>query len=84
MLTTKVAVPEQIKFFVAYVKTQFNRKIKIIRTNNGIEFFLPSFYSSKGILHQTSCRQTPQQNSEVEKKKASTPPKCDSSSFISV
>ena len=54
MLTTKGATPEQIKFFVAYVETQFNGKIKTIRTYNGTEFSLPNFYKSKGIIHQTN------------------------------
>jgi len=33
-----------------------------------LNFFLKSFLASKGILHQTSCVETPQQNERVERK----------------
>ena len=42
--------------------------IKFDRTNNGPEFSLKSFYASKGVLHQTTCVATPQQNAVVETK----------------
>ncbi|KAM1650348.1 hypothetical protein ACFXTN_003066 [Malus domestica] len=44
------------------VETQFNAKVKIVRSDNGPEFKLASFYASKGIIHQSSCVNTPQQN----------------------
>jgi len=37
---------------VAY---QFQTTIKVIRSDNGPEFALQSFYTSKGIIHQLSC-----------------------------
>ena len=46
----------------------FDAKIKIIRTDNGTEFSLNQFFNSKGIIHQTSCTETPQQNGRVERK----------------
>ncbi|CAN1261615.1 Retrovirus-related Pol polyprotein from transposon TNT 1-94 [Linum perenne] len=39
-----------------------HRPVKTVRSDNGLEFFMPEFYSSKGIIHQTSCVYTSQQN----------------------
>ena len=55
---TQILLPQ----FYAFFKTQFNRKIKCIRTNNGTEFLLRDFFKSKGIMHHLSCVETPQQN----------------------
>ena len=54
--------------FVVFIQTQFESGIKVIRSDNGTEFFMTNFFSSKGIIHQTSCVNTPQQNSIVERK----------------
>jgi len=52
------------------VKTQFGKDVKIIRSDNGQEFLGPmkQFYQQKGIIHQTSCIDTPKQNGRVERK----------------
>ena len=39
--------------------TQFKVPIKMLRSDNGPEFALNSFYASKGIIHQLSCVETP-------------------------
>jgi len=53
------------KILVIFVQTQFETTIKIIRSDNGTEFFMTKFVVSKGIIHQTSRVNTPQQNSIV-------------------
>jgi len=57
-----------VQNFVALIETQFHNTIKCIRSDNGPEFFQKNYFSSKGILHQTSCVYTPQQNGRVERK----------------
>jgi len=54
--------------FVNYVENQFETKIKIIRSDNGQEFKMNDFFNSKGIVHQTSCVETPEQNGIDERK----------------
>jgi len=57
--------------FVIMVKTQFGKEVKIIRSGNGLEFLfgtMKQFYQQKGIMHQTSCIENPQQNGRVERK----------------
>jgi len=54
--------------FVIFIQTQIGTGIKVIRSDNGTEFFMTNFFSNKGIIHQTSCVNTPQQNSIVERK----------------
>ena len=53
------------------VKTQFNVQVKIFRSDNGGEFFnaqVSDLFQSQGIIHQSSCPYTPQQNGVVERK----------------
>lgn len=57
--------------FYVYVETHLNSKIQYIRTDNAKELCEGAsklFYLSHGIIHQTSCRDTPQQNGVVERK----------------
>ena len=57
-----------IQSFYSYVETQFNKKIKVLRSDNGLEFNMIDFYRIKGIIHEKSCVNTPQQNGIVERK----------------
>jgi len=48
--------------FVVVVKNQFGKDVEIIRSDNGLEFKsgpMKTFYFEKGIIHQTSCVDTP-------------------------
>lgn len=68
MMKLKSEASQYVKSFVNMVDTQFNKKVKTVRSDNGPEFLLPEFYASKGIIHQTSCVATPQQNGRVERR----------------
>lgn len=53
------------------VQTQFSKPIKIVRTDNALDFFkaeCTTLFSSLGVIHQSSCSYTPQQNGVVERK----------------
>ena len=57
--------------FCPMTKTQFTASVKMIRSDNGNEFTsgpMKRFYGEQGIIHQTSCTNTPQQNGRVERK----------------
>jgi len=71
LMATKSAAFPLLKTFVTYVERQYEATVKIIRTDNGLEFKDPSalaFYKTQGIIHQTTCVDTPQQNVIVERK----------------
>ncbi|MFS7939141.1 putative RNA-directed DNA polymerase [Helianthus anomalus] len=71
MLKSKVEVFENLKYFYELVLTQFKKKVKMFRSDNGTEFInnqMNVFCKQKGIIHQTSCSYTPQQNGVVERK----------------
>ena len=50
------------------VETQFAKRVKVVRTDNGTEFVMKDFFARKGILHQLSYVETLQQNAIVERK----------------
>ncbi|RVX02348.1 Retrovirus-related Pol polyprotein from transposon RE1 [Vitis vinifera] len=57
--------------FYTEIQTQFNISIRVLRSDNAREYFsaqFTSFMSHHGILHQSSCAHTPQQNGVAERK----------------
>ena len=71
LMKHKDEVFQCFKVFYALVQTQFNVKIQALRSDNGTEYVnkaIGSFMSDKGILHQTSCPDTPPQNGVAERK----------------
>jgi len=67
-MKSKSGTREHMQCFVIYPKNQFNKDIKIIKTDNGKYFCWKDFYDKHGIMHQTSCNETLQQNSTFERK----------------
>ncbi|KAJ0611968.1 putative RNA-directed DNA polymerase [Helianthus annuus] len=70
-LRHKSEVFEKFTWFYAMVQTQFKKPIQILRSDNGSEFVnnsMKQFFQEKGMIHQTSCTHTPEQNGVVERK----------------
>ncbi|KAK3012143.1 hypothetical protein RJ639_012142 [Escallonia herrerae] len=71
LMKCKSETRHYILMFFNWVKTQFNIRIKVFRTDNGLEFGhheLLHHYFENGMDRQTSCTDTPQQNGVVERK----------------
>jgi len=66
LLKTKSEVSSHVKNFIHLFENHHHITPKFIRSDNGPEFLLPEFYASKGIIHQRSCVETPEQNGRVE------------------
>ncbi|KAK1422630.1 hypothetical protein QVD17_17916 [Tagetes erecta] len=71
LLKNKTEVFQNIENYFYMLKTQFNATVKVFRSDNGTEFVnnqMHNFLNNNGVLHQTSCSYTPQQNGVVERK----------------
>lgn len=71
LLKQKSEVFTVFKHFKNLVENQYSAKIKVLRSDNGGEYFnsqFQDFCSEHGILHQTSCPHTPSQNGVFERK----------------
>ena len=72
LLKEKSEVEQVFKIFYRMVQTQFQTNIQIFKSDNGKEYFnsiLGNFFLEKGIIHQSFCIDTPQQNDIAERKK---------------
>ena len=69
LLLEKSEVKRVLLQFLTYTEKQFNKSVKMVRSDNGTEFMaLTSYFREHGIVHQTSYVATPQQNGRVERK----------------
>ncbi|GJS99232.1 putative RNA-directed DNA polymerase [Tanacetum coccineum] len=71
MLKGKDEVFDCVLTFYNLIKNQFNKVVKAFRSDNGTEFVnqkFSKFCAENGIIHQTTCAYTPQQNGIVERK----------------
>ena len=68
MLRNKKDVSTVFPAFIKLVSTQFDMKIKAIRSDNAPELAFTELIKEHGMIHYSSCAYTPQQNSVVERK----------------
>ncbi|CAJ2656645.1 unnamed protein product [Trifolium pratense] len=71
LLKGKSDVCQAVKDFVKMVQNQFQTNIQVFRSDNGKEYFntmLSDFFRENGIVHQSSCPNTPQQNGVAKRK----------------
>lgn len=71
VLMNKSDVFECFVDFHNMIKTQYNASVKVLRTDNGTEYVNKEFdeyLSSFGIIHQTTCPGTSEQNGLAERK----------------
>ncbi|GAA0139646.1 transmembrane signal receptor [Lithospermum erythrorhizon] len=62
---------QTIKEFLVMINTQFDKKVRIFRSDNGTEFVNKEYadlFNGLGIVHQTSCPYILQQNGVVERR----------------
>ncbi|GJT40611.1 ribonuclease H-like domain-containing protein [Tanacetum coccineum] len=70
-LTTKDETSEVLKNFIKEIENLVDKKVKIIRSDNGIEFknkVMDDFCREKGIKREYSVARTPQQNGVAERR----------------
>ncbi|RVW39495.1 Retrovirus-related Pol polyprotein from transposon RE1, partial [Vitis vinifera] len=71
LMKKKSEVKEIFENFNNMVQTQFQAKIQVLRTDNAREYYhniLGSHLLENGIVHQSSCIDTPQKNGVAERK----------------
>jgi len=69
-LKHKSEVPDKFYAFYQMIHTQFGKKIQVLRSDNGefVNKSMQEFFRGNGLIHQTSCPNTPQQNGVAERK----------------
>jgi transposase InsO family protein len=59
------------RVFTRWVERQFEKKIKVLRSDNGTEYTnkaMHCFLRDNDIVHQTTCMSTPEHNGVAERK----------------
>jgi len=70
LLKQKSEASHVVQRFFSMIKNQFGINIKRIRSNNSKDYFnhgLISFFQREGVIHESSCVKTPQQNGIAER-----------------
>jgi hypothetical protein len=71
LMKEKSEVGTLFRNFNSMIQTQFQTKIQVLKTDNAKEYFntiLGSYLLNQGIIHISSCVDTPQQNGVAERK----------------
>lgn len=71
LLKQKSDVSFVIQTFFDMIKNQFGVQPKRFRSDNARDYFnetLTSFFQKQGVIHESSCVETPQQNGVAERK----------------
>ena len=69
-LAQKSDVAEAVKKTMMRWETQSGKRLKAVRTDRGTEYLnteLETYFSSRGIVHQTTAAYTPEQNGVAER-----------------
>ena len=71
LLKSKGEASNAIENYFNMIRRQFDISIKQFRSDNAREFFnyhLSTFFEKQGVVHESSCVNTPQQNGVAERK----------------
>ncbi|KAK3013785.1 hypothetical protein RJ639_010144 [Escallonia herrerae] len=71
LMKSKSEVNVLFQQFCKMIHTQYNARIQVLRSDNGGEYLsaeLQQYLKAHGIIHQTTCSNTPQQNGVAERK----------------
>ena len=71
ILKSRKEVLPQVQQFLVEIATQYDTKVKVLRTDNALEFTqkaIEDMCATYGMLHQTTCPYTSQQNGVAERK----------------
>ena len=71
ILKSRKEVLPRVQQFLVEIATQYDTKVKVLRTDNALEFTqkaIEDMCATYGMLHQTTCPYTSQQNGVAERK----------------